>query len=373
MKILYVANEVKMSNGWAVINYHTISQAVQNGDEVDVLLDSESENILIEGANYIRILPPPNKIGKNFLQLWELIKKIKRLEEEKEYDVIHVLVEPYLFLYARKVRARLIMSLVGTYSISIFKIGYLKSKIYRYALENVSKFVSISKYTAELFSKEVVKNRDIEVVPLGVDFQRFNKLYKDKKNEKEKSFCLVGQVKARKGVLYAIKAIEEVIVKYSDVKLFIVGDFNSSYGDQCRKYVGINNLENNVIFKGRVSDEELESIYQRSLANLLPSVNTDSGSFEGFGLVHLEANASGLPSVGSWGCGNESAIVDGVSGFLCNQKDEFDIANKMIQIIDAFEDDSYFELVQSSILHAKENDWSLYYPKVKKAYIRGSL
>ncbi|HLD34827.1 MAG TPA: glycosyltransferase family 4 protein, partial [Patescibacteria group bacterium] len=42
---------------------------------------------------------------------------------------------------------------------------------------------------------------------------------------------------------------------------------------------------------------------------------------EGFGLVFLEAAASGLPTIGSKDCGAEDAILDGKNGFLVDAKD----------------------------------------------------
>jgi glycosyltransferase involved in cell wall biosynthesis len=54
---------------------------------------------------------------------------------------------------------------------------------------------------------------------------------------------------------------------------------------------------------------------------LMPSQEVQEG-FEGFGLVHLEAAANGLPAIGSRDSGNEDAIIDRVTGFLVPQGDE---------------------------------------------------
>ena len=44
------------------------------------------------------------------------------------------------------------------------------------------------------------------------------------------------------------------------------------------------------------------------------------GGFEGFGIVYLEASASGTPVIGTLDCGAEDAIVDGETGRLVAQE-----------------------------------------------------
>ena len=49
-------------------------------------------------------------------------------------------------------------------------------------------------------------------------------------------------------------------------------------------------------------------------------VNAADGGFEGFGIVYLEAAASGTPAVGTMDSGAEDAIVDGETGLLVAQQ-----------------------------------------------------
>ena len=57
---------------------------------------------------------------------------------------------------------------------------------------------------------------------------------------------------------------------------------------------------------------------QRARGLVVASRNSGS-SYEGFSLVHREANSYGVPSIGSLNSGNEDAIDDGNSGFLCHK------------------------------------------------------
>ena len=66
---------------------------------------------------------------------------------------------------------------------------------------------------------------------------------------------------------------------------------------------------------------------------LVLSSISEKSHFEGFGLVYLEANASGLPVIGSLESGAEDAIRDGRTGFLVSQNDSEGIAEAIIKIL----------------------------------------
>ena len=79
-------------------------------------------------------------------------------------------------------------------------------------------------------------------------------------------------------------------------------------------------LQAHVTFLGEVSEQELVAWYHRATAFVMPSLSVGD-HFEGFGLVHLEANACGTPAIGTWESGAEEVIVDGENGFLVPQND----------------------------------------------------
>jgi len=69
--------------------------------------------------------------------------------------------------------------------------------------------------------------------------------------------------------------------KFPKIILIIIG--KGPYRDNLERLVDQNNLQNNVIFKGHVSEEEKNNLISTSQALVFPSL------FEGFGLVILEA------------------------------------------------------------------------------------
>jgi glycosyltransferase involved in cell wall biosynthesis len=71
---------------------------------------------------------------------------------------------------------------------------------------------------------------------------------------------------------------------------------------------------------GELPFADLVAWYRRADVFMLLPID-DAGSFEGLGLVYLEAGAAGLPAIGTTGSGAEEAIVDGATGLLVPEGD----------------------------------------------------
>jgi glycosyltransferase involved in cell wall biosynthesis len=203
---------------------------------------------------------------------------------------------------------------------------------------------------------------------LGVDNDLYGSQEKTENKSKEEAFCFVGEIKPRKGLLYAIKAIEKLKDTYPDIRLYVLGKEQfGEYSNACRNYVSEKNLKDNVIFIGYIPNDKKKQYYHRCIANVLPSVN-ENNYFEGFGLIHLEANAAGIPSIGSKNCGNESAIRDGINGFLCAQKDVDTLYDRMRYILSIKDREEYHRFCERCKEYAQKNDWKNYIPKVLEIY-----
>ncbi len=79
-------------------------------------------------------------------------------------------------------------------------------------------------------------------------------------------------------------------------------------------------LGDRVHFVGRIGERELMKAYgEADLFVLTTSILP--GSHEGFGIVYLEAAASGLPSLAARQAGAAEAVAEGVSGFFVEEPD----------------------------------------------------
>jgi glycosyltransferase involved in cell wall biosynthesis len=77
-------------------------------------------------------------------------------------------------------------------------------------------------------------------------------------------------------------------------------------------------------FRGRVSDSELEGLYPRALALIVPNV-------EEFGIAAVEAQAAGRPVVGANAGGVTETVVDGETGVLVPEGDLDALAEALAQ------------------------------------------
>jgi len=86
-------------------------------------------------------------------------------------------------------------------------------------------------------------------------------------------------------------------------------------------------------FLGRVNDQTLENLYKQADVFLMPSLTTED-TFEGFGLVYIEANAHGVPVIGPDRSGSTEAIANGKSGYTVDVRDPAAIADALHKILD---------------------------------------
>ena len=129
----------------------------------------------------------------------------------------------------------------------------------------------------------------------------------------------VGNLIPRKGLHHLIAALARL--PRAEWLLDVVGDdtVDRRYAAALRKQTGAAGLEDNIRLHGRVSDSELAQRY--STAHLLAVL-----SYEGFGIVYLEAMAFGLPVLASVHGGSGEIVRHGVNGFLVEPTDADGIA-----------------------------------------------
>ncbi|MBT4277272.1 glycosyltransferase family 4 protein [Candidatus Falkowbacteria bacterium] len=180
------------------------------------------------------------------------------------------------------------------------------------------------------------KDKFVEM-PFGVDLDFFKLREKSKSlmkkyniSKQEKIILFIGGLdKAHyfKGVNNLIKAFYKVLKSFPDARLVIIGS-----GDLKFEYeqIAFNfGLRDKVIFTGRINDNEKKKFL--NLANLfvLPSINMG----EAFGIVLLEAFASGVPAIASNLPGVRSVIDNSVNGFLVEPSNTEDLKEKIEQIL----------------------------------------
>lgn len=197
---------------------------------------------------------------------------------------------------------------------------------------------------------------NINIIPMGCDTKKFGKNFRIDNyfNQAGKKIILfVGRLAEKKGVTYLIDAMKKV-----DAKLVIVGD--GPLSEQLKTQASF--LKDKVCFLGAKTHEELRTIYASSDIFVAPSITAKDGDKEGFGLVFLEAMASGLPVIGSNSGGIPSIVKDGENGFLVEEKDVNGIADKINRLI--LEENLYYKFSENALKIAGQYD----YRKIAQKY-----
>ena len=178
-------------------------------------------------------------------------------------------------------------------------------------------------------------------IPFGVDTEKFKpkndendktKNDKIKNNElavKIKKILFVGgldQAHYFKGVNYLLEAVAKL--PSTNWQLIIVGDGNlkPGYEDLAKKL----NIASQVNFLGnKLNSAELAMIYRNADLFVLPSINSN----EAFGIVLLEALASGVPVIASNLPGVRAVFENEIQGLICPPQDVANLKDKITKIL----------------------------------------
>ncbi len=241
----------------------------------------------------------------------------------RDCDIIHSAAEHYAVLGNWIAGSRpLFTNVHGTYACIDRMHRWPSSALYRRAMRS-STLLCLSNYTAGVVRSNLgVQPEQAPVVNPGIDAGRFADLPPLNTPKRGPTVLTAGGVKLRKGTLELIHAVAKVRERVPDVQCVILGSINSEpdYALRVRAAVRELRLEDCVHLPGFVDEKTLLAWYGAADVFVLPSVNRGY-RFEGFGLVHLEASAAGLPVIGARGCGVEDAIDEGVTGLLVPQND----------------------------------------------------
>ncbi len=192
--------------------------------------------------------------------------------------------------------------------------------------------------SAELVQTYGAVPERVFVVPPGVDLSVFQPVDRDEARRKigygpGRLLLFVGRLERLKGVEVAIRALALLRDRnHDDVRLLILGE-DSKDGDEGEKDrlkavaadVGV---RDRVDFLGSVAHHELPYFYSAADVCVMPSYS------ESFGLVGLEAQASGRPVVGSDVSGLRSVIRDQVSGYLIAGHDPAEYAERIGRLLE---------------------------------------
>jgi phosphatidylinositol alpha-1,6-mannosyltransferase len=186
-------------------------------------------------------------------------------------------------------------------------------------LKHAEAVLANSHNTAALLATLGVPAARIHVVHPAVDAERFHPGVSGQEIRRRHAapddvlLLSVGRLQRRKGHDVAIRAVAALRHELPHLRYLIAGD-----GEERARLEQIaceHGVQDRVSFAGVVPDGDLPAYYAACDVFLLPN-RIDNGDIEGFGIVFLEAAATGKPVIGGDSGGVPEAVERDITGLL---------------------------------------------------------
>ena len=177
-----------------------------------------------------------------------------------------------------------------------------------------SRFIAVSDFIARRLVEQGFPGEKIQVHYIGVDTVQFRP---NPTVTRKQIVLFVGRLIQNKGCEYLIRAMEPIQRNIPDAELVILGDGPLRTALEKQAKVVLRRFR----FLGFQSPEAVRDWMTQASVLCTPSIVDVSGAAEGFGIVFIEAQASGLPVVSFSTGGIPEAVVHGETGYLAPEKD----------------------------------------------------
>ena len=270
------------------------------------------------------------------------IYPLKALKTIKRWnlDVIHSQTEFGIGTFARIISKQLKIPLVHTYHtmyedyVHYITKGYFnksgKKLIEYYTLfycdKTISELVVPTKKAYELFKQKYKVDRNVYIVPTGIDVEKFyreknkriNRFDERRKlgiNDDDLVILFVGRIAQEKNIELLLSAMKGLVNNSNKIKLLVVGDGPDL--NNYKEYTTKNGLDSNVIFTGKVPWDKINKYY------IMSDVFATASTTETQGLTVIEAMAASLPVV----CINDESftgtVINNLNGLIFRNRREY--------------------------------------------------
>jgi glycogen(starch) synthase len=285
------------------------------GVEVHVLTrggeESPAEDV-VEGVAIQRVLEPsrPRELGE--FVAWvermnaDMLAAGVELGDRHSFDVVHGhdwLVAMACDHLARRFGASLVTTIHATEHgrHQGWVVDHPQSYIHgveRWITNRADRVITCSYYmreqVADIFS---VPESRITVIPNGIDPEdlpapadaELQRLRREFAAPDERLVLLIGRLVYEKGFQIALEAMPELIARLPGTRFLVAG--SGTHEDELRRQAVALGLLEHGTFLGWIGDDVLHSLYRIADVCVVPSI------YEPFGLVALEAMASGCPCI----------------------------------------------------------------------------
>lgn len=331
MKIVLVSQSYYPRPGGVTEHVHHSARELERLGHHVTIVTSNCANGVPRDPRVVRIgrnvLFPINGAWVNMTVGANLKRNLRRVFETIEPDVIHTHCPlaptlPLLALQTAPKRCRV----VGTFHAAADRsIGYsVFQAVLRRMARRLDARIAVSRAAMELAQRYIPG--DYVVIPNGVDSTRFSPRHEPLDHLSDDAFNVlyVGRLDRRKGLKYLFEAVSIVASRVRRrIRLVVVGD------ESPRRFL-LPRLprEVDLRFVGVVSKEMLPRYYRSGHVFCSPATDRES-----FGIVLLEAMASGIPVIGTSIPGYLTILKNRSNSLVVPPKDPRSLAKAIIELM----------------------------------------
>jgi glycosyltransferase involved in cell wall biosynthesis len=169
---------------------------------------------------------------------------------------------------------------------------------------------TISNYNMSFLRNEYTVDDRLELVRMGVRPEKFEPT----NSSEDAQFLTISRHIEKKGLEYAIEAIDQIVESHPSLEYRIVGEGPRS--NRLKRLVELRGLQEYVTFLGTVDDDQLIRELDSCTAFVLPCIVAKSGDRDGIPVALMEAMAMETPVISTYVSGISELVTDGSTGFL---------------------------------------------------------
>ncbi|UCF78554.1 MAG: glycosyltransferase family 4 protein [Candidatus Eiseniibacteriota bacterium] len=312
--------------------HHVAVELRKRGHRVTIITCGHRNSKPANEADVVRlgsnVLIKHNGAYANLTVGWNIYGKMKRVLREGRFDVVHVHcpLVPVLPLAATRTSRDAV--LLGTFHASAkSNAGYF---LFRPLLQKFHRRIH-GKVAVSLPARDFVHRYfggDYRIIPNGVDPERFSPEVPplEELMDGTHNILFVGRPDPRKGLEHLIRAMEVIHAKSpSPVRLVVIGD---GPGRPTYEAAVADHIRDSVRFVGSVTSELLPRYFASAHVFCSPATRNES-----FGIVLLEAMASGVPVVASDIPGYRSVVSHKQDGLLTEASNHEALAETILELL----------------------------------------
>jgi glycosyltransferase involved in cell wall biosynthesis len=224
------------------------------------------------------------------------------------------------------------------------------------------RFVAISPSTKDDLVRRGIQEKNVDVVYCGLDHGRY-RIIDGLTRYDTPTIVHFGRVRKYKAIDVVIKAFARIRKKLPNAKLVIIGD-----GPELTNLKSVSarlELDDAIEFTGRIETDKMVETLNRShlFMNASPK--------EGWGLTVVEANACGVPVVGSDRPGLRDSILHKKTGFLVEYGDVEGFAARALELLT--DGELWERMSRAGLEWARSMTWERTGQEMERLFLRDGL